>query len=99
MKHTAGEIAHESDGVLVSEDGKCLMSPLRSEEELAANRAHLCLCWNTHEELLDQVKLLERSLLYEIRKDESVGDDEGARMKSATLASVRATIAKAGVQP
>jgi hypothetical protein len=45
-------------------------------------------------ELLDLAKLLERSLVYEIRKSEKEGDDEGARMKMLTLAEVRRVISK-----
>lgn len=46
-------------------------------------------------ELLDWVKLFERSLVYEIAKSQKAGDDEGARLKTVTLNLVRATIAKA----
>jgi hypothetical protein len=45
--------------------------------------------------LLSLVKLFERSLVYYIRKDRSDGDEEGARMKTATLNQVRAALSKA----
>lgn len=46
-------------------------------------------------ELLEMTKLLERSIVYEIKKSEREGDDEGARCKFITLAQARAAIAKA----
>jgi hypothetical protein len=46
-------------------------------------------------DLLEMTKLLERSLVYEIKKSEREGDDEGARLKSFTLAQCRAVINKA----
>jgi len=49
-------------------------------------------------DLLEQTKLLERSLLYQIGVNRSEGDDEGARMKTLTLHFVRQAIAKA-VEP
>ena len=49
-------------------------------------------------DLLEQTKLLERSLLYQISVNSSDGDDEGARLKTGTLHFVRKAIAKA-VEP
>lgn len=46
-------------------------------------------------ELFEHVKLLERSLVYEIRKSSVKGDDEGANLKRYTLQLVRQTIATA----
>ena len=45
-------------------------------------------------ELLEHTKLFERCLVYEIRKSEKEGDDEGANLKSLTLAMVRDTLAR-----
>lgn len=95
MKHTAGGIAFRQDGVLMGEDGKCLITRQRPDKENRANRAHLCLCWNTHDELLGYVKLLASSVEYQIGKDVRAGDDEGARLKHATLKAVREAIARA----
>src|SRR3546814_18263700 len=47
------------------------------------------------DELLELAKLLERSLVFEIKKSEREGDDEGSRLKSTTLFMARAAIAKA----
>lgn len=44
-------------------------------------------------DLLEMTKLLERFLVYELKKD--AGDDEGARLKTVTLNLCRAAIAKA----
>jgi len=95
---TRGEIAFTVNGSLVHEDGYLLLGGNRTQEENAANRAHLCRCWNTYDELLHLAKLLEASLLYQIARDERSGDDEGARLKGATLHSVRETIARAEVK-
>lgn len=46
-------------------------------------------------ELLEQCKLFERCLVYEIAGSERKGDDEGARLKGLTLAMLRAAIAAA----
>ena len=46
-------------------------------------------------DLLKLAKLLERALVYEIKKADREGDDEGAQMKFLTLADVREVIAKA----
>ncbi len=46
-------------------------------------------------DLLKLAKLLERSLVYEIKKSDREGDEEGARLKFFTLAEVREVIAKA----
>lgn len=46
-------------------------------------------------DLLEQTKLLERALLYEIKKSENDGDNEGARLKGVTLGIVREVLAKA----
>lgn len=45
-------------------------------------------------ELQEQVELFERSLVYEIKKSELNGDDEGARLKTLTLNLVRDVLAK-----
>lgn len=51
-------------------------------------------------ELLLQVELLERSLLYEIRKAARGGDIEGAHLKTYTLYTVMEVLAKAkGLPP
>lgn len=47
-------------------------------------------------EMVGWVQLLERSLIHEIKRDSIDGDDEGARLKTATLFMVRETLAKAG---
>lgn len=68
MNHTRGEIAFTKDGVLMSDDGKPLVchdnSPNRPREQSAANRARLCLCWNTHDELLEALKACRDYLHY-----------------------------------
>jgi len=46
-------------------------------------------------ELLAHVKLLEKTIEYEIRRSKAEGDDEGARLKTFTLYLVRDSIAKA----
>lgn len=46
-------------------------------------------------ELLEQAELLERVLVYEIKKSERAGDDEGANLKTYTLHMCRSAIAKA----
>jgi hypothetical protein len=67
----------------------------RISEERDAN-AHLI---SAAPELLEQTQLLVRCLEYEIRVSEKNGDDEGARLKSFTLAQARAVVAKALGQP
>ena len=49
--------------------------------------------------LVEMAKLFERSIVYEIKRSERDGDDEGARLKSFTLAEVRAAIAAAKGTP
>jgi len=46
-------------------------------------------------ELYEMTKLLEQLVEYEIRRDAARDDDEGARLKTATLNRVRAALAKA----
>lgn len=46
-------------------------------------------------ELLELTRLLERTLVYEIKKSKAAGDDEGANLKSFTLAEVRGALARA----
>jgi hypothetical protein len=88
MSRTRGEIAFTSDGVLMSDDGRPLVchdnSPNRPRDQSAANRAHLCLCWNTHEELLGALHGAKALLQFH-------GLDES----NAILASVLAAIARA----
>lgn len=47
-------------------------------------------------ELLEQAKLFERCIIYEIGVAEKRDDDEGARLKSLTLHLLREVLAKAG---
>lgn len=49
--------------------------------------------------LVEQVALFVRCLEYEIRVSEGRGDDEGARLKSMTLAIAREALARASHQP
>jgi hypothetical protein len=46
-------------------------------------------------EMYEMTKLFARYLAYEIKKQEWDGDDEGANLKSYTLAQVRAALDKA----
>lgn len=46
-------------------------------------------------ELLEMTRLLEKSLVYQIKKAERIGDEEEARGMSISLRFVRAAIAKA----
>jgi hypothetical protein len=41
------------------------------------------------DELIEMVRLLEKSLVYEIKKSRSEGDAEGANLKGFTLVQVR----------
>lgn len=66
-----------------------------SEEEMTANAALIVQAVNAHDDLVTQVRLFERCVVYEIKKSEQEGDDEGARLKSFTLALIRDTLAKA----
>lgn len=49
---------------------------------------------NNHADLLEQVKLFERCIEYQIRVAKNAGDDEGARLQGFTLHLVRETIAR-----
>lgn len=46
-------------------------------------------------DLYRMTELLERFLVYEIRRSDLDGDDEGANLKSFTLQEVRCVLAKA----
>lgn len=46
-------------------------------------------------ELLEWAKLLESTIVYEMKRSTEAGDDEGARLKSFTLEQLRGTIARA----
>ena len=46
-------------------------------------------------ELFDMVVLLEQVIVYEMKRCEAAGDDEGARLKILSLNMARAAIAKA----
>ena len=49
---------------------------------------------STVAKLIEMVNLLDRFLVYEIKKSDRDGDDEGATLKSFTLAQVRAVLAE-----
>lgn len=51
--------------------------------------------WSAAAEMLEQLDLFIRCLEYEIRVSNNKGDDEGARLKSMTLAIARSVAAKA----
>lgn len=44
-------------------------------------------------EMVWMVELLERTVLYEIKRSSNEGDDEGVRLKLITLAEIRAVLA------
>lgn len=46
-------------------------------------------------DLLEQAKLFVRTIDYQVKKDTAAGDDEGARLKTATRNIVQAVIDKA----
>lgn len=64
---------------------------LGAGEEGAANAALIAAA----PELLEQTKLLERAIEYQIRVSKAAGDDEGANLQAFTLHLVREVIAKA----
>lgn len=47
-------------------------------------------------ELLEQARLFEKVIEYQIRVSEKKGDDEGARLQSFTLHQLREVLVKAG---
>ena len=61
----------------------------------ADDAAVLVQAVNAHDDLLEMTRLLERSLIYEIKKNTTEGDKEGAKLKTITLNLVRAALAKA----
>lgn len=65
-------------------------------EEAAANAALIVRAVNLHDELVEHVRLLERFMVYEIKRQErdNPADDEGIKLKSLNLNLIRATLAK-----
>lgn len=66
----------------------------RPPEEDLANARLIVHAVNAHAELLEIAKLFERTIIYEIKKSKTDGDDEDARLETATLNVVRHAISK-----
>jgi hypothetical protein len=102
-KHTSGPwtVSKSPDDMIVcdSEGGSIAdcapPGPWMTLAEARANAAFIVTACNSHADLLEQVKLFEKSVEYQIRVATSKGDDEGARLMGFTLHLVRESIAKA----
>ncbi len=77
-------------------DGPCILlcDPGSNKEKFKADVAFIIRAVNSHVEMIEWVRLLEKTIVYEINNSEREGDDEGAGMKRITLNLVRATLAR-----
>lgn len=92
--HTDPDVNHEAvlaaDGAIVAD---CAIFGLRVNRPAEMNRAHARLI-AAAPELLGLARQFEAVVRWQIRKDQTDGDDEGARLKTVTLNIIQAAITK-----
>jgi len=81
-------------GVAGKQSGLINLLSIPRREEIRCNAAFIVKAVNAHDELVQWANMLEKTLVYNIKKLERAGDDEGVRLQSFTLAMVRETLAK-----